>query len=151
MSALRIACALAFALPALAADPPKPAVRNLYVLRTPGGWLLHIRDDGSARLEFGAGGGPHSRDAPAGTFVPADVRKTLDGVTLDPKGSGGTHFVAWYEAERKGPADGPPARYTKDERVIVPLFEAAAAAGNWRDNDPLTGLLGKRPGFGLKK
>lgn len=145
MSALRIVCILA--LPALAAAPP--AVHKLYSLCTPNGWLLHIHDDGSAQLMLGAGGGPHTRYVPAGTFKPEAVRKALDGATLDPKGSSGTHFVVWYEEERKGPTDGPQPRYTTDEKVIVPLFEAAAS--KWKDNDPLKVLSGKRPGFGLKK
>ena len=152
MYRLHIAFILAFAAPVLAADPPKPAVKpavkKLYGLHTPSGWMLDIHDDGSGRLGFGASLGDN---VPAGTFKPDDVRKALDGVKLDPKGGEGTHFVLWYEEQRKGPTDGPPARYTTDEKVIVPLFEAAAAAGKWRDNDPLTALSGKRPGFGLKK
>ena len=154
MSALRTTCVLvfalpAFALPALAADPPKPALKRLYVLRTPAGWMLTVHDDGSAQLVFGAGGGPHTYYAPAGTFKPDAVRKALDGVTLDPKGGEGTHFVVWYEEQRKGPADGPPGRYTTDEKVIVPLFEKAAGARKEKSGDRLLGE--RRPGFGLKK
>jgi hypothetical protein len=147
---LRLACVLAFALPALAADPVRPAVKKLYGLHTPRGWMLDIHDDGSARLVFGDGAYADSYSAPAGTFKPDDVRRALDGVKLDPKGGEGTHFVAWYEEERKGPADAPRPRYTTDERVIVPLFEAAAAAGKRKDHDALKALGGKRPGFGLK-
>jgi hypothetical protein len=111
--------------------------------------MLDIHDDGSGRLGFGASVGDKF---PAGTFKPDDVREVLDGATLDPKGGESSHFVVWYEAERKGPADGPPARYTTDEKVIVPLFEkAAAAAGTRRDDDLLKTRSGKRPGFGLKK
>src|SRR4051794_31314851 len=73
MSALRpaciLACVLTFALPALADDPPKPAVKpavkKLYGLHTPGGWMLDIHDDGSGRLGFGASLGDK---VPAGTF-----------------------------------------------------------------------------------
>src|SRR5436190_23385310 len=39
------------------------------------------------------------------------------------KGSESSHFIFWYEEERKAPDDGSPARYTQDEKVIVPLFE----------------------------
>ena len=46
MSALRIVCVLAFALPVSAADPPRPAIKKLYVIHTPSGWLLDIHDDG---------------------------------------------------------------------------------------------------------
>lgn len=108
MSVLRIAFVLAFALPTFAADPPKPAIKRLYSLHSPGGWLLHIHDDGSAQLMFGDGGGLDLLSTPVGTFKPDDVRKALDGLKLEPKGGEGTHFVVWYEEQRKGPADGPP-------------------------------------------
>lgn len=54
---------------------------------------------------------------PAKTFKPGDVWKTLKGAKLDPKGRESSHFVVWYEEERKDPVDGPPARYTQDEQV----------------------------------
>jgi len=153
MYSLRIACVLAFAAPALAADPTgpaaKPAVKRLYGLHTPGGWMLNIHDDGSGLLTFGAGPGDR---LPAGTFKPADVRKAFDGIKFDPKGGRSSHFVVWYEEERKAPDQGPPPRYTQDEKVIVPLFETAAAARKGKTDDGLLESLGwKRPPFGLNK
>lgn len=153
VNALRIACLLAFAGPVLAADPPgpaaKPVVKRVYSLRTPSGWMLDIHDDGSGRLGFGASLG---NMVPAGTFKLDDVRKALDGAKLDPKGSMSSHFSMHYEQERKAPDKGPPARYTQDEKVVVPLFERAAAARREKTSGSLLESLGeKRPGFGLKK
>ena len=153
MYILRIACILALASPVLAAEPPRPvntpAVKKLYGLHTPSGWILDVHDDGSGSLGFGASlGDPF----PAGTFKSAAVRKALDDAKLDPKGGGGSHYVFWYEEERKAPDDGPPARYTQDEQVIVPLFEKAAETVKLRTEDRISTSLGKkRPGFGLKK
>jgi len=87
---------------------------------------------------------------PAGTFQPAEVRKAFDELKFDPKGGESSHFVIWYEEERKAPDNGPPPRYTQDEKVIVPLFEKAAAACDKKDR-PVETLSGKRPGFGLRK
>lgn len=132
--------------------PPEAKLKNLYTLRTPSGWMLRIRNDGSGQLVFGAGGGGDNYVAPAGTFKPDEVRKSLDGLKLDPKGGEGSHFVVWYEEERKAPADGPPARYTRDETVVVALFEKAAEACKGKPGDRPLGALGShRPAFGLKK
>lgn len=131
--------------------PPEAKLKNLYTLHTPRGWLLSIRNDGSGELVFGAGG-PDTWVAPAGTFKPEEVRKALDGLEFDPKGSGGSHFVVGYEEERKGPTDGPMARYTRDEKVIVSLFEKARDACTVRPGGRMSDLLGRgRPPFGLKK
>jgi len=152
MSALRIACLLAFAVPVLATEPPKPAVMRLYKLGTPHAWLLDIHDDGSGVLTFGDGGSGNDWKVPAGTFQPDEVRKTLDKLKLDPKGLISSHFSIHYEEDRKGPKapKAPKARYTQDEKAIVPLFEAAAAARKEKRN-PLEALRGKRPSFGLNK
>lgn len=156
MSGLRFVCVVAFVLPVFAADPPTPApkkstVKTLFGLHTPTGWMLDIGDDGSAYLVFGAGGGLDSLPIPAGTFKPDEVRKALDGLNYDPKGSIGTHFAVHYEEERKG-RDGPKARYTTDETVIVPLFEKADEAFKLKYKGLKPGaLLRERPGFGLKK
>ena len=114
--------------------------------------MLSIRNDGSVQFVFGDGGGNNSSTAPAGTFDPAEVRKIIDGLKFDPKGSRGTHFVVWLEDERKSAADGPVARYSLEESAIVPLFEKAKAA---RAKGPNGRLLeqfgGQRPAFGLAK
>lgn len=152
MHSLRIACVLVFVVPAIAADPAvpadKPPVTRLYHLHTPCGWLLHIHSDGSGHLMFGAGPGDL---LPAGTFKVADVRKALSGMTFEPKGALSSHYSLHVEEERKAGHRGPPAWYTRDEKVIVPLFEKAAAARKGKASDKLLELLGrKRPSFGLK-
>ncbi len=130
--------------------PPEAKLKNLYTLHTPGGWLLDIRNDGSAELVFGAGG-PDTWLAPAGTFKPEEVRKALDGLEFDPKGSGGSHFVVWYEEDRKAP-DCPKARYTRDEKVTVSLFEKALEAYKGKPGGRMLDRFGRdRPPFGLKK
>lgn len=132
--------------------PAAAKLRDLYGLQTPSGWMLSIRNDGSAQLVFGDGGGANSCVVPAATFQPQEVRKTLNSLKLDPQGSGGTHFVVWYEEERKSTTEGPQARYTQDESAVVRLFEQAARA---RPNKPAGGdfeqLGGRRPSFGLTK
>jgi hypothetical protein len=131
--------------------PPEATRRDLFGLHTPSGWMLSIRNDGSAQLVFGDGGG-NTSTAPAGTFQPEVVRKTLDGLNFDPKGSGGTHFVVWHEEMRQSPTEGPAARYSLDESVIVPLFEKAASARDKRPNNGEFEQFGRRrPAFGLGK
>jgi hypothetical protein len=130
--------------------PPAAKLKTLYTLHTPSGWLLDIRNDGSAELVFGAGG-PDTWWAPAGIFKPEEVRKALDGLEFDPKGSCGSHFVVWYEEDRKD-RDGPQARYTRDEKVTVSLFEKALEACKAKPGGRLLDLLGRdRPPFGLKQ
>lgn len=131
--------------------PPEATRRDVFGFRTPSGWLLDIRNDGSAQLTFGDGGGNNSSTAPPGTFRLEEVRKKVDGLKYDPKGSGGTHFVVWREAERKSPTDGPAARYTLDESSIVPLFEQATATRKRNAPGRLLEQFGRRPPFGLTK
>lgn len=132
--------------------PPEAKLKNLYALHTPSGWTLVIRNDGSGQLVFGDGGAGNTCVVPAGTFQPDEVRETLDGLKLDAKGGRASHFVVWYEEERKAPDDGPPPRYTQDETVIVPLFQKAAEVRKEQPGDRLLESLGKkRPAFGLTK
>lgn len=131
--------------------PREATLRDVFKLHTPGGWMLDIRNDGSAQLTFGDGGGNNSSTAPPGTFQLDEVRKLIDGLKLDPKGSGGSHFVVWREEERKSPADGPQPRYTLDESSIVPLFEKASDARRKNANGRLLEQFGRRPPFGLAK
>jgi len=132
--------------------PPEAKLKRLYGLRTPGGWMLSIHNDGSAQLVFGDGGSINTSMVPAGTFKPDDVRKKLDGLKLDAGGGHSTHFVVWYEEQRKAPDDGPPPRYTQDESSIVPLFEKAANARRGKSADSMLESLGRqRPTFGLKQ
>jgi len=132
--------------------PPEATRRKLFSLHTPSGWMLSICNDGSAQMVFGDGGGSNSFDAPVGTFQPEVVRKTLDGLKFDPKGSGGTHFVVRHEEMRQSPTEEPAARYSLDESVIVPLFEKAARARDKRPNNGVFEQFGRRrPAFGLGK
>ena len=75
------ATAALFVTAATAAEPPKAVAARVVSINTPGGWSLHIRDDGSANLRYGADNG-NGYTAPAGTFDAEKVRKALDDVAI---------------------------------------------------------------------
>jgi hypothetical protein len=57
------------------------------------------------------------------------VEKDLKALANDPNGRMGTHFSFNFESERKGPEAPGPSRYSKDEKVILGLFQKAREAG----------------------
>jgi hypothetical protein len=125
--ALALAAGMATAVPSHAsAQGGKPPARAIHMM-TPNAWFLTINSDGSGRLQFGSSA-MDGWGFKAGTFDAKKVEKDLQALNSDAKGGNGTHFVIHFEAERKGPDDGPPARYTRDIKVIPMLYQRAIDA-----------------------
>ena len=117
------------------------AVRAIGV-HTPNGWLLDINTDGSGRVTYGSGIGWPFKPA---IFDVEKITKTLQALANDEKGTGGSHFVFSFEAERKA-ADIPgPARYSRDTEVILALFERAIDAAEVKKHDRGALILKKNP------
>jgi hypothetical protein len=95
---------------------------------TPNGWSLAISADGSGHVQFGSSGGD-GWDFKAATFEAGKVVKDLKALPGVAGGGVGTCFAFWLESERKG-EDDPPARYTRDARVVAALYEKALKASD---------------------
>lgn len=128
----------------LPAQPVGRNVREVVLIHTPNGWMLHIHSDGSGHLQYGSGVMDGWRFKP-GTIDARKAEKDLRALKSDPKGGLGTHFVFHFEAERKAADDGPPARYTKDVKIIPALFERAIPATERGDAARKAMLLKKYP------
>jgi hypothetical protein len=126
-----------------AGQAEKRRVREI-LIHTPNGWMLHIHSDGSGHLQYGSSFGD-GWGFKAGTIDAAKAAKDLKALKSDPQGGLRSHFVFHFEAERKSAEQGPPARYTKDVKIIPPLFERAIAAAEKGDAARKALLLKKYP------
>jgi hypothetical protein len=113
-------------------------------IRTPNGWYLNLSTDGSGRVGYGSGGGD-SWPFKAGTFEVEKVTKTLEALKSDEKGKAGSHFVFGFESERQAPDMPGPSRYSRDDKVILPLFYQAIEAGEVKKQQRGRLLLEQRP------
>jgi hypothetical protein len=91
-------------------------------LHTPNGWWLHCFPDGSGSVGYGSLP-TDSAGFKAGTIDFADAIKRLRKVT-DKDGKSGSHFaVAFHEEGSTSTVS----VYTRDEKLVVGLYEKAAA------------------------
>src|SRR5262245_4713963 len=103
-------------------------------------WFLDINSDGSGRLQFGSSPGD-GWSFKAGTFDTKKVIKDLEALASE---KGPWHFAFHFESERKADK-APPARYTRDTKVIPALFETAIEAAQVRKQGRGALLLEKNP------
>jgi hypothetical protein len=120
--------------------PPTPVV----LVQSPSGWILDVNADGSGHLQYGSSG-EDGWNFRAGTFDAEKVTKDLGALNSDKTGARGSHFVFHFESERKGREEGPPARYTRDTKVIPALFRKAIEASDGRNSDRKKLLLKEAP------
>jgi hypothetical protein len=125
------------------APKAKKQVSRSAMIHTPNGWFLYLFDDGSGYLQYGSGA-TDNWPCKAGTFEAEKVLKELKALKSDEKGSSGSHFVLHFESERKKD-ESPPARYSKDSKVILALFARAIDASEIRKKDRGAMLIDKHP------
>ena len=148
---IRSLLVLVFAATVVQAQPndkaKKENLTQIVVIRTPNGWALHIHSDGSGHLQYGARFA-HGWRIKAGTFDAKKVEKDLRAVAIAPDKRVGSrsHYVYHFEAERKSAENGPPANYSRDEKVIGPTFQRGIDAAEDRfKNDRRIELLKRYP------
>ncbi len=102
----------------VSAQEPKPPKKEIFIMRLPD--FMHIYDDGSGTVGYGAGG-PSEARFKAGTFDFDKVEKELRAIkTIETKETWGLYSFSFYEGKKVGKEK---QFYTDDRKYMTGLFQ----------------------------